>query len=285
VRARSRAEGNGTEVQSLVRGLSLLQHLYDSGGSKTVSELAKVAGLAPATAHRLLRTLLACGFVRQLPSREYALGPALIRLGEGAGRMLGAWVRPALAKLVEATHETANFALLDGDQVVYVAQVPSTHSMRMFTEVGRRVLPHCTGVGKAILSQLPDAQVLAILARNGMPAQTPRTKTDPSELLDELREVQRCGYAVDNGEQEIGVRCVAVPVPWEPTRAAISVSGPAVRLQAADTERIARTMKHIAAEIATALGAAEPGTGAKAPKPSSLSRRAPRPTRAARLAP
>jgi len=155
-----------------------------------------------------------------------------------------------LAKLVEATDETANFALLDGDQVVYVAQVPSKHSMRMFTEVGRRVMPHCTGVGKAILSQLPEAEVLSVLSRTGMPAQTPRTKTDPAELLDELREVRRCGYAVDNGEQEIGVRCVAVPVPWSPARAAISVSGPALRLQAADTERVAGIMMGLAAEIA-----------------------------------
>jgi IclR family acetate operon transcriptional repressor len=266
---RAIAKSDGAGVQSLVRGLRLLQHLCDSGGSNSVSELAETAGLAPATAHRLLRTLLACGFVRQLPSRDYALGPALIRLGDSAGRMLGAWVRPTLAKLVEATHETANFALLDGDQVVYVAQVPSKHSMRMFTEVGRRVMPHCTGVGKAILSQLPEAQVLAILARNGMPAQTPRTKTDPAELLDELREVQRCGYAVDNGEQEIGVRCVAVPVPWEPARAAISVSGPALRLQAADTERTARAMKNLAAEIAATLEAAQPSPrpGPRSPQP------------------
>lgn len=120
-------------------------------------------------------------------------------------------------------------------------------------------MPHCTGVGKAILSQLPDAEVLAILSQTGMPAQTPRTKTDPAELLDELREVRRCGYAVDNGEQEIGVRCVAVPVPWNATRAAISVSGPALRLQASDTERVAKVMMSLASEIAAAFHEKEAG--------------------------
>ena len=210
-------------VQSLARGLNLLQLLGDPGNGTSVSELAEMAGLAPATTHRLLRTLVACGFVRQLPSRDYALGPALVRLGESAGRMLGSWARPTLTRLVEATNETANFALLDGDRVVYVAEVPCKHSMRMFTDLSKRVMPHCTAVDKAILSQLPDGEVLAILSRTGMPAQTPRTKTDPAELLDELREVRRSGYAVDNGEQEIAVRCVAVPVPWSHAVAAISV--------------------------------------------------------------
>ncbi len=246
-------------VQSLARGLKLLQLLGDPPSGTSVSELAEMAGLAPATTHRLLRTLVACGYVRQLPTRDYALGPTLVRLGESAGRMLGSWARPSLARLVEATDETANFALLDGDQVVYVAQVPSKHSMRMFTELGRRVMPHCTAVGKAVLAQLPDDEVLAILSRTGMPAQTPRTKTDPAELLDELREVRQCGYAVDNGEQEIAVRCVAVPVPWGPARGAISVSGPALRLQVADTEKVAGLMMGLAAEIAAAFDAKEVG--------------------------
>lgn len=231
----------------MARGLSLLRCLSESADGMSVSDLAVLADLAPATTHRLLRTLVASGYVRQLPSRDYALGPMLVRLGESAGRMLGSWARPVLAKLVEVTDETANFCLLDGDAVVYVAQVPSSHSMRMFTEVGRRVMVHCTGVGKAILSQLPEADVLAILSRTGMPAQTSRTKTDPADLLKELRQVRETGYAVDNGEQEIGVRCIAVPVHWGPARAAISVSGPALRLQAADTERIASLMIRIAA--------------------------------------
>lgn len=232
--------------------------LGESADGMSVSELALLAGLAPATTHRLLRTLVGAGCVRQLPNRNYALGPMLLGLAENAGRMLGSWARPILARLVDATDETANFCLLDGDEVVYVAQVPSNHSMRMFTEVGRRVMVHCTGVGKAILSQLPDAEVMAILSRTGMPAQTPTTKTDPVELLEELWHIREVGYAVDYGEQEVGVRCIAVPVNWRPARAAISVSGPALRLQAADTGRIARLMTQLAKEIAAGFDAVAP---------------------------
>src|SRR5471030_3156075 len=110
--------------------------------------------------------------------------------------------------------------------------------MRMFTEVGRRVLPHCTGVGKALLSALSDDQVRAILARTGMPAQTEHTITSPDALVAELALVRERGYAIDDAEQEPGVRCVAVPVPSRlPGNAAISVSGPSSRVT---TERVAQ---------------------------------------------
>ena len=102
-----------------------------------------------------MRTLVNRGYVRQEASRRYTLGSRLIRLGETSSRMLGTWLRPFLAQLVRETGETANLAMLDGNEVVYIAQVPSPHSMRMFTEPGRRVLPHCTAVGKALLAQLP----------------------------------------------------------------------------------------------------------------------------------
>lgn len=85
------------------------------------------------------------GYLRRLPSRRYTLGPSLVRLGDSAARLLGRWAAPVLAELVDATGETANLAVLDGDQAAYVAQVPSPHSVRMFTEIGRRVPLHCTG--------------------------------------------------------------------------------------------------------------------------------------------
>lgn len=150
--ARPAASGG---VQSLERAFDLLERMADAGGEVGLSELSASSGLPLPTIHRLMRTLVACGYVRQQPNRRYALGPRLIRLGESASRLLGTWARPYLARLVEETGETANMALLDGDEIVYVAQVPSKHSMRMFTEVGRRVLPHSTGVGKALLAGFP----------------------------------------------------------------------------------------------------------------------------------
>ena len=240
-------------VQSLERAFDLLERMADAGGEVGLSELSAGSGLPLPTIHRLMRTLVGCGYVRQQPNRRYALGPRLIRLGEGASRLLGTWARPYLAALVEATGETANMALLDGDEVVYVAQVPSRHSMRMFTEVGRRVLPHSTGVGKALLAQLPPQEVRALLARTGMPAATERTLTDPDAFLAELDQVRALGHAVDDSEQEVGVRCLAVAVPDSPTAAAVSISGPAGRVTDEATDKIVPVLHDVARQLAQAL--------------------------------
>ena len=139
-------------VQSLQRAFDLLERMADAGGEASLSELAATSGLPLPTIHRLIRTLVTCGYVRQNSNRRYALGPRLIRLGESASRQFGTWARPWLARLVDQVEETANLAVLDGDEVVYVAQVPSRHSMRMFTEVGRRraAARHGRGQGDAV---------------------------------------------------------------------------------------------------------------------------------------
>ena len=239
----------GSGVQSLDRALRLHPHLADAGRAMRLAELEAASGLPLPTIHRLIRSLVPNGFVRQEPSRRYALGPRLIRLGECAGRTLGSWALPRLAALVAEIGETANLAVLEGDVVAYVAQVPSTHSMRMFTEVGRRVGAHCTGVGKAILAQLPDEQVRELLRRTGMPARTPRTHTDPDVLLAELGEVREQGWAVDDAEEEIGVRCVAAPVHAASTVWAVSVSGPSGRITRGRVAEIGPVLQRMAASI------------------------------------
>lgn len=217
-------------VQSVERTFELLELMAEAGGEVALSQLAASSGLPLPTIHRIMRTLVGGGYVRQQPSRRYALGPRLIRLGETASRTLGAWARPYLTELTEVTGETSNMAVLDGDQVVYVAQAPSRHSMRMFTEVGRRVDVHCTAVGKAILAQLPDETVAQVLARAKMKPQTERSITTVDAMRTELKTIREQGYAVDDGEQEIGVRCLAVAVPGSPSNAAISISGPETRM-------------------------------------------------------
>lgn len=224
-------------VQSVGRVLDLLEIVGDAGGEIGLSELAARSGLPLPSIHRLVRTLVQRGYMRQLANRRYALGARLIPLGQVAGAMLGAWARPVLTGLVDSLGESANLAVLDHDAVMYVGQVPSRHTMRMFTEVGRRVPAHCTGVGKALLSQLPDEQVRELLARTGMPVQTPHTITDSDVLLAELARIRRDGYALDEGEQEVGVRCVAVPVGGALGPLGISVSGPAPRMTAELVER------------------------------------------------
>ncbi|MEV7908273.1 IclR family transcriptional regulator, partial [Streptomyces anulatus] len=136
-------------MQSIERAFELLELLAAADGELSISQLASQSGLPMTTIHRVLRTLAGFGYVRQEPSKIYTLGPRLIHLGATASRLLGAWSRQYLARIAEATGETTNLAVLDADQVVYVAQVPSRHYLRMFTEVGRRVPPHCTAAGKA----------------------------------------------------------------------------------------------------------------------------------------
>jgi IclR family acetate operon transcriptional repressor len=240
-------------VQSVQRAFGLLEAITRAGGEATVAALAVETGLALASAHRLLRTLVASGYVRQLPSRRYALGPGLLRLGATAHHLLGRWALPCLSSVVEQLGETANLATLDRDAVVYVAQVPSPHPMRMFTEVGNRVAVHCTGVGKALLARLDEDEVRAVLARSGMPERTLRTITDVDHFLDELRRVRQTGYALDDGEQEIGVRCIAVAVPGSPTPLAVSISGPATRLRNNVVPRVSRVLSAAAQTLTQEL--------------------------------
>jgi IclR family acetate operon transcriptional repressor len=242
-------------VQSIERAFDLLEMLADADGAMGLSELAANSGLPLPTVHRLMRTLVNRGYVRQEASRRYTLGSRLIRLGETSSRMLGTSLRPFLAQLVRITGETANLAMLDGDEVVYLAQVPSPHQMRMFTEPGRRVRTHCTAVGKALLAQLPPGQARALLEREGMPAFTPATITDPDLLLAHLEVIRKQGYAVDEGEQEVGVRCFAVAVPDAPAALAVSASGPQARMTDDAAARIVPALIRIAGEISETIAA------------------------------
>jgi len=236
-------------VQSIARAFDLLETMADLGGIVSLSQLASRSGLPVPTIHRLMRTLLDLGYVRQEPSREYALGPRLVRLGEGASRLVGTWATPYLQRVVDAVGESTNLAMLDGYQVVYTAQVPGRHSMRMFTEVGRRVGAHCTAVGKAMLATLPPERAAEILRRAGLSRQTEHTITTAAAMDRELADIRLRGYAIDDEEQEIGVRCVGVALPGDPTRAAISISGPSTRM----TEALIGTAVPLLTKAAVAL--------------------------------
>jgi IclR family transcriptional regulator, acetate operon repressor len=242
-------------VQSVDRAFDLLELIADAGGSATLRDLASASGLPTPTVHRLLRTLSGRGYVRRLADRRYGLGPALIGLGDEAKKLLGAVANATLARLVEQLGETANMAVLDANMVLYVAQAPSRHSMRTFTEVGRRVHAHDTGVGKAILSQLDDETVRGIVARAGMPTPTDKSIGSIDELLVELRAIRERGYSIDDGEQEVGVRCFAIAVPNAPTASAISVSGPVSRVDDAFAERAVPLLQDAARAISADLSA------------------------------
>lgn len=240
-------------IQSVSRAIEVLECLADAGGVMGLSQMAAATSLPLPTIHRIMRALISNGYVRQQPSRRYALGARLIRLGDVANRTMGVWAVPHLAALVDEIGETANMAMLDGDAAVYVAQAPSEHSLRMFTEVGRRVMVHCTGVGKVLLSQLGDDEVHQILRRTGLPPQTEYTITTANRLVAELHRIRERGYGIDLGEQEIGVCCVAVPVYGVPGHLAISVSGPAGRLTDQRVPQIVPALQRVAKELGNDL--------------------------------
>ena len=238
------------DVQSVARAFDLLEALAASDGEDTLAALADRCGLAVPTAHRLLGTLQRRGYVRRLEDRRYALGAGLISLGRVAVPPLADAAMPVLRELEDAFHETANLAVLDGDLVLYVAQVPSRQRMRMFTEVGRRVLPHSTGVGKAMLSAMAEPHVRSLVARTGLPSFTPSTLTDPDAFVADLRASRHRGFAVDDSEQEVGVRCIAVVVPGLPSPTAVSISGPAARITDAIVPEVVEALQVAAARLA-----------------------------------
>lgn len=245
--------GAGTPVQSVDRALLLLELLAQSGGRLPISDLAARSGLSLGTVHRLLSSLAARGYVRQDPDRRYALGTALLPLGDAATRLLSSWALPFLSRLAEVCGETSNLAVLEDDHVTYVAQAPGRHRMRMFTEVGRRVLPHSTAVGKVLLAWQDEEQVSRIVTRLGLPPRTPGTVTTPDAFAAELAAVRERGWAVDDEEEEVGVRCMAVPVgPGPGAVAAVSVSAPASRLEVGQPD-VVQALQQVAAQIARSV--------------------------------
>ncbi len=243
-------------VQSAERAFVILETMADAGGVIGLSQIAATSGLPLATIHRLVRTLVDLGYVRQEPSRQYSLGPRLMRLADSSTKRLGTLAHPYMAQVVDELGESVNLAVLDGEAIVYVAQIqPSRNFMRMFTEVGRRIKPHTTAVGKAILANAPEAEVRDLLKRTGMERSTERTITTPTEFLAELAKVRACGYALDDGEQELGVRCVAVVVPDAPRAMALSMSGPLPRMSDAAVAEAAPILHRAAAQIGAELAA------------------------------
>jgi IclR family acetate operon transcriptional repressor len=217
-------------VQSLHRALDLIEAIFGSG-PMTLRDAASRADLAEPTTHRLLNTMVDRGFVRRLPDRRYGLGARLIPMGSSASRQIAGDATIVLGRVEAELGETVNLAVLSGVQAEYVAQVPSSHAMRMFTEVGARVPLHCTGVGKALLAQLEPSAALKLVERLNLERRTEHTLVDRKDLMRNLDLIRARGYALDEQEQELGVRCAAVAFPHPGFGSgAISVSGPVTRM-------------------------------------------------------
>ncbi|NLI93424.1 MAG: IclR family transcriptional regulator [Peptococcaceae bacterium] len=246
-------------VQTLERALDILEVLARSEESLGVTEIGNRIGLHKSTVHRILQTLCYRGYVEKEKDRErYRLGIKIIELGIRFFNDLEIRKVAAnfLGPLAKSFDEVVHLVLLDDGEVVYIDKRESSQLVSLHSKVGRRAPMHCTAVGKAILSTLPEEEVRHILKTKGMPGFTHKTITDPDRLIEQLREIRRLGYALEAEENEVGILCLGTPIFDYSGRAigAISVSGPINRMKEKGTERIGEEIKHAGLEMSAKLG-------------------------------
>jgi len=224
-----------SRVQSLTRALALLDTLAEAADGMTLSDVAQIVGLAPSTAHRLLTTLESQRYVRfvsgeglwQVGVQAFVVGQAFRR-----SRDVVTLARPQMRHLMEESGETVNLYIEEGGEAVCMAQVECRQMMRAISRPGGRVKLHCSGAGKAILAALPASDVARILQTQGLPRVSEKTLDTPKKLKADLDQVRARGYAVDDEEHAVGLRCVAAPILDEEGKplAALSISGPLARI-------------------------------------------------------
>ncbi|MEV4377094.1 IclR family transcriptional regulator C-terminal domain-containing protein [Streptosporangium sp. NPDC049644] len=226
-------------VRSLARGLSVIKAFSATSPELTLSEVARATGLTRAAARRFLLTLVDLGYVRT-DGRLFALSPRVLDLGYAylSGLSLPEMAEPHLERLVAEVHESASVAVLDGEDVVYVARV-ATRIMRVTINIGTRFPAHCTSMGRVLLAWLPSDELDAYLERAELPRFTPRTVTTAGALRAELERIRAQGWAMVDQELEEGLRSIAVPVRDRSGRvaAAMNISSHASRTTPESTHR------------------------------------------------
>lgn len=240
-RKRGRPRGSGrmlTEdkggVRALDRALDLLDLLAEGQGL-TLSEIATRMSLAPSTVHRVLTTLAARHVVASDPvTQAWHVGPTAFRHGMAFMRRSGLIdrSRPLLRGLMEFTGETANLGIRNGDAVLFLGQVETHQTIRAFFPPGTRSPLHSSGIGKALLAYARPDALRSFLREVELTPFTEHTLTGAQELMDDLAEIRKRGYSIDNEERTLGMRCIGAPVfdMMGEAVAGISVSGPVNRM-------------------------------------------------------
>ncbi|CAI2504798.1 glyoxylate bypass operon transcriptional repressor IclR [Serratia proteamaculans] len=248
------------QVQSLTRGLKLLEYIAEAQGNMALTDLAQQAGLPNSTTHRLLTTMQQQGFVRQvgdlglwtIGSHAFVVGSSFLQ-----SRNLLAMVHPTLRRLMEESGETVNLAVLDTSeyQAIIIDQVQCTALMRMSAPIGGKLPMHASGAGKAFLSTLSDEQVTKLLHKKGMQTYTQHTLT-PHNLKEGLAQIRKQGFSFDDEEHALGLRCVAACIFDEHREAfaAISISGPVSRITDNRVIELGALVIHAAKEISLEYG-------------------------------
>ena len=229
------------------------------GDGVPLSELAKRADLAPSSAYRLLQTLAARGFVEFLERDQlWAIGVEAFRTGMAFQRRnsIATVGRGIMQELVQASGETANIAILEAAEIVFVAQIESLEPIRAFFRTGERRAAHASGIGKALLAEMPRRAVERIVAAKGLERFTDKTFTDLEALRRDLARTHVRGWALDDEERNPGMRCIAAAIfnEFGDPVAGLSISGPVARLDDANVARLGPMVTAGAAEITRLVG-------------------------------
>lgn len=221
-------------VQSLARAFLVLECVSAGDGEITMAEISERIGLNRTTVWRLASALAAFGLLHMGPRGSLTLGPRLVVLGQLAARqnLLSPRSHVVLSDLVNHTGETCHLALPEGDALIYVDKVESRQTIRVASRIGARLSLHCTALGKAYLAYLDPPTQEWLLAQLILEARTARTITDVGKLREEFDVIRRHGWALDDEENEIGIRCIAAPILGIDRRAigAVSATFPLQRL-------------------------------------------------------
>jgi IclR family transcriptional regulator, pca regulon regulatory protein len=220
-------------VQSLERGLAVIRAFDEHDPELTLSDVARKTGLTRAAARRFLLTLSDLGYVRT-DGRWFTLSPRILELGYAylSSLSLPEVAEPHLERLVAEVHESSSVSVLDGEDIVYVARVPTSRIMTVSINVGTRFPAYATSMGRVLLSHLPDDELEAYLERVELVPLSPRTVTSRDALRVELAKARSQGWALVDQELEEGLRSIAAPIRDRSGRtiAAVNVSAHASRM-------------------------------------------------------
>ena len=246
-------------IKSLDRAINLLEMLVRSENGMGVTELSRELDLHKSTVFRLLDTLKYRGYVEKNDDNQnYIIGIKLFELGSRVLNDIDSRnrVRPYLEELKEKTDETVHLGILDDGEIIYVDKVESNATIRMYSQVGRRVPVHSTSLGKVILAHLPEERVREIIEHKGLPEEGKNTITDPDELIEHLKKVKEQGYAVDDEEQEEGIRCIAGPVfnHRGEIQSSFSISAPITRMDKERLDKLSELIVEYSKKMSRSLG-------------------------------
>lgn len=197
----------------MARALGLLERIIGDGGRRPAHELASELGLALATSHRMVTTLVAAGHLRASRRGHYVAGPRLLGLRAAIddARVFAELARSSLESLARKTGRVVHLGVLQQDMVTYLVRAGSSDE-RLFTRQDTQLEAYCSGIGKVLLAELSEDALDDYFGRGPLVRFTDRTIIDPERLRSHLNEVRRLGYAIDDEEIQTGLRCVALPL-------------------------------------------------------------------------